>query len=259
MGRLEKYGVCALLFVIVTVLAVSIWGPRPKKSVPTGGAVAKGAAVAPAPEVQAARPLGETATGPREAEKGGLPSPAPLVPAGPSDGNLFDKPGIPVPGSARGEEPAPPLAGKAVRYVVKHGETLDLIARRELGAVARRDEILKWNEGLDPRRLRAGQEIVLPPGRAVAPAATAAAAPPPTSSATGAEPLSTAGPSVAKAPPASGSGKARTHHVAKGETLYAIAQRYYGKGTRYREILEANHGVLRNERSLRAGMTLVIP
>lgn len=51
----------------------------------------------------------------------------------------------------------------------------------------------------------------------------------------------------------------RRHVVAQGETLYKIAQRYYGSGARWPEILEANRDVLKNENSVRAGMELRIP
>jgi nucleoid-associated protein YgaU len=47
--------------------------------------------------------------------------------------------------------------------------------------------------------------------------------------------------------------------VAAGESLYKIAQRYYGNGTRWPEILEANRDQLQNERAVRAGMELRIP
>ncbi|HET6205007.1 MAG TPA: LysM peptidoglycan-binding domain-containing protein [Planctomycetota bacterium] len=263
MGRLEKYGVCALLFVIVTVLAVSIWGPRPKKAAAIGGADQRTVAAPKFPgAASGARPLGESPSVAGEAEKGGLASPSPLLPPAAASGSPFDRPGIPVPGSAKPAEPALPVPGKAVRYVVRQGETLDVIAKRELGSSARWEEILKWNEGLDPKRIRAGQEILLPPGRlaAAAPPLSGATPPQESPSPASAAPLSTASLPVAKAPSPSGAGKAdRTHRVAKGETLYAISQRYYGKGARYRDILEANRGVLSTERELRAGMTLVIP
>ena len=63
-----------------------------------------------------------------------------------------------------------------------------------------------------------------------------------------------AAPAAAPAAPAG-----RRHVVAQGETLYKIAQRYYGSGARWPEILEANRGVLKNENSVRAGMELRIP
>lgn len=58
--------------------------------------------------------------------------------------------------------------------------------------------------------------------------------------------------------PASGGG--RHHTVAKGDTLYSLAQRYYGNRSRWREILAANKGVLPGESApLKIGMDLKIP
>jgi len=51
----------------------------------------------------------------------------------------------------------------------------------------------------------------------------------------------------------------RRHVVAQGDTLYKIAQRYYGSGSKWPEILEANRDVLKNENAVRPGMELRIP
>ena len=51
----------------------------------------------------------------------------------------------------------------------------------------------------------------------------------------------------------------RRHVVAQGDTLYKIAQRYYGNGSKWPEILEANRDVLKNENAVRPGMELRIP
>ena len=51
----------------------------------------------------------------------------------------------------------------------------------------------------------------------------------------------------------------RRHVVAQGETLYKIAQRYYGSGSQWPQILEANRDVLKNENAVRPGMELRIP
>jgi tetratricopeptide (TPR) repeat protein len=61
--------------------------------------------------------------------------------------------------------------------------------------------------------------------------------------------------SAAKPPPAGG----RTHIVAQGETLYIIAQHYYGSGAKWPAILDANRDVLKNENAVHPGMTLKIP
>jgi 5'-nucleotidase / UDP-sugar diphosphatase len=54
-------------------------------------------------------------------------------------------------------------------------------------------------------------------------------------------------------------GGARRHVVAPGDTLYKIAQRYYGNGAKWTTILEANRDVLQNQNAVRVGMELKIP
>jgi tetratricopeptide (TPR) repeat protein len=55
------------------------------------------------------------------------------------------------------------------------------------------------------------------------------------------------------------SNSGRRHVVIQGDTLYKIAQRYYGSGSKWPEILEANRDVLKNENAVRPGMELRIP
>lgn len=51
----------------------------------------------------------------------------------------------------------------------------------------------------------------------------------------------------------------RTHVIASGDTLLKISQTYYGTPNRWSEILAANREVLRDEKSLVIGKSLVIP
>ena len=51
----------------------------------------------------------------------------------------------------------------------------------------------------------------------------------------------------------------RTHVVQPGDTLSRIAQRYYGNGRRWNEILAANKAAIPNPDRLAIGTTLVIP
>jgi len=51
----------------------------------------------------------------------------------------------------------------------------------------------------------------------------------------------------------------RRHTVAKGDTLFSLAQRYYNNRARWRDIYEANRDVMPNENSLQIGMELRIP
>ena len=51
----------------------------------------------------------------------------------------------------------------------------------------------------------------------------------------------------------------RIHVVAGGETLSTISMMYYGSGSQWRRIIEANPKVITDENRLRPGMRLVIP
>jgi len=49
------------------------------------------------------------------------------------------------------------------------------------------------------------------------------------------------------------------HEVKKGETLWKIAQQYYGDGSLYPKIFEANKDTLTDPNRIRAGQKLRIP
>jgi nucleoid-associated protein YgaU len=51
----------------------------------------------------------------------------------------------------------------------------------------------------------------------------------------------------------------RTHVIVEGDTLVKISQTYYGTANRWNEILAANRDVLRDEKSLVIGRSLIIP
>ncbi|MBX7120684.1 MAG: LysM peptidoglycan-binding domain-containing protein [Opitutaceae bacterium] len=54
-------------------------------------------------------------------------------------------------------------------------------------------------------------------------------------------------------------GRGRRHIVVKGDTLFNLAQRYYGDRSKWREIYAANRQVMRSENDLRIGMEVAIP
>jgi phage tail protein X len=57
-------------------------------------------------------------------------------------------------------------------------------------------------------------------------------------------------------PPA---GAPRRHTVQAGDTLYKLAQQYYGNRARWRDIYAANRGVMKSETDMRIGVQLAIP
>lgn len=86
---------------------------------------------------------------------------------------------------------------------------------------------------------------------------TAPAAPPATASeAPAAEPAQTAAADEPLEPVAPAG---RTYTVRKGDTLYALARRFYNDERRWRDIWQANRDKLPDPNRLAVGMTLVIP
>jgi len=51
----------------------------------------------------------------------------------------------------------------------------------------------------------------------------------------------------------------REHTVAEGDTLYGLAERYYGDGERFADLYRANRAVLKRPDRLEVGTVLVIP
>jgi nucleoid-associated protein YgaU len=49
------------------------------------------------------------------------------------------------------------------------------------------------------------------------------------------------------------------HEVKKGETLWKIAEHYYGDGSLYPKIFEANRDVLKDPNRIRVGQKLRVP
>jgi nucleoid-associated protein YgaU len=64
-------------------------------------------------------------------------------------------------------------------------------------------------------------------------------------------------PALSKPTPPSAGGRA--HTVQKGDTLFSLAQKYYGNRSRWRDIYNANRDQLPSENSLRIGMQVRIP
>ncbi|MEJ5310354.1 MAG: LysM peptidoglycan-binding domain-containing protein [Anaerolineae bacterium] len=53
--------------------------------------------------------------------------------------------------------------------------------------------------------------------------------------------------------------KPRTYVVAAGDTLSAIAKKFYGDADRWKEILAANKDAIKDPNAIRVGQELVIP
>lgn len=284
MHKLERYGVVALVFLLMTILAVSLWqsGETAEPAGPQGTALAQRPAAnlprtpPPASTASRARPEATPAATPaaqREAPPIDAPGADPrrataqqpdparraalaradLERERPATERRADpeetaRPSQPPSrgGDDRADRAAPGArpAAAAGTYTVRAGDTLSEIAQRTLGAASRWKEIAALNANVDPARLRVGDELRLPSGAAAGAAPGAAPA-----QATAAMGWSPAAPS-ARAP-------GGDYVVQKGDTLSEIAQRQLGSADRWKDLVAANPGL--DPRKLKVGQRLTLP
>jgi nucleoid-associated protein YgaU len=162
------------------------------------------------------------------------PPPPASLPGGPAEGG----PGAGGPGADG------PVAEDV--YTVEKGDTLGGIALKTMGSSRKAADLARANGFPVTAPLRVGQEIRIPPAKPAVPSPGGAAA------------ARAGAPAVHPPPPAGPSPpEARLHTVGKGDSLFALAERYYGSGAHYRRIAEANG--LDPEAPLRLGRDLRIP
>ena len=186
------------------------------------------------PEVETVRPLGGLGEGATSV----TPEPGTANAAASTDGPAatlasFGSSGPGSPAVTRND------AGQRT-YVVERGDSFYTIALEQLGDASLYRAIERANPDVDPRKMRVGTSIVLPEPDAAGEAGSSTPA---------------AGPSAQVF-----ADDARTHVVAKGETLSHIAVKRYGEAWMWRDILAANEALLGgNPEALRPNMLLVIP
>jgi nucleoid-associated protein YgaU len=291
MQRIERYGVIALVFLLVTIVAVSLWGEQRKagglfkflQRDSKGAQVGRLVAEAPAHEVPntwqapGTRTLDERGL-PLARETDGLPIPRAELPpvsnppagAPESQPSEHDSPFAPEPvPQAFPVQTDPPIAApppsdpvarapKPSTYTIRKDDTLSQIAQRELGSVKRLPELLEVNPKLDPRKLLPGQVIQLPvagggePGPNVVQNDSRSAVPTPERKLE--QPVQgPVQPPVASPSVVSG----RRYTVRSGDTLGQVAQRELGSTKRMNEILALNKGL--DADRLLAGTTILLP
>jgi len=159
--------------------------------------------------------------------------PVPLPPPPPPGASI---PGVILPlDGGTAAEAAAPTPSEEGAYTVEKGDSLGLIAQKTLGTTRKAADLARFNGMTLDAPLKVGQALKIPPQ--VAAPAVATVLPPP---------------APAKAPAAK-----RTHTVAPGDGLFALAKRYYGDGSRFRAIAEANG--LDPDAPLKVGSELRIP
>jgi LysM repeat protein len=235
MGQLEKYGLYVLCLVIFLILGVTIWGGGevpPGKSPPVSiHAPNNGASPVKANE------LVSGGSRPRAIEElmdlGGGASPSKGDGGSPKSGGEVAKT------EPKNEPKAESKVDtKPATYKVQDGDTFDSIARTKLGKASLRDELMRLNPSVDPKKLRPGMELQLPSAAAIA--------------ATDAKTKGALEKPVT--PVADGS---RSYLVKKGDNFERIAKAELGSAKRTAELLELNSGV--DPTKLKPGMSLKLP
>ena len=196
------------------------------------GSTASGATAPGTMAVKGAE-TGAVAAGVGAAAAGGTKSAGGVVPTGAGSGSAAPvalTPTTPAKSTTSAAAPA------GAEYTVKSGDTLEAIARAQLGDGQKWRAIVEMNPGLDPKALKVGQKLKMP-----------------------AEGTATAKESSV---PTSGAANSatNTYTVQKGDTLVAIARKFYGGDSDWKRILDANSSVLKGDAAaLRPGMKLTIP
>lgn len=278
MQQIERYGVIALVFLLVTIVAVSFWGDSKSPgfwSRLTGKNEAKKEAVEVA---STTNPLViDHVTDPNAPLSPVVTTPAPVPGAPIVNGNTTNATDMPLAGTGTigtdplnpfapttGTSTLPPISTPAISqptstpaagttaYTIQRGDSLALIAKRQLGAESRWTEIQSANPGLDPKRLKLGATIQLPSGAAPqAPAQNTLA-----KAATKVTPKSTPAPAPAPKTAVAKSGT-RSYTVKKGDMLRSIARAQLGDEGRWKEIQALNPGL--DPSKLVVGMPIKLP
>ncbi len=127
-------------------------------------------------------------------------------------------------------------------HVVAKGDTIWDLGVKYYGDGLKGKLILQANKAVIPNAgmLRVGQKLIIPPAdSSAAPAARVAP--------------------VAPVAPVTNVVAGTKHTLTKKDTLWSLAQKYYGDGNKWKRILQANQDIIKDERHLPVGKTIVIP
>ncbi len=146
------------------------------------------------------------------------------------------EPVTPRPQTQQVTPPAPPKVDGPRLYTIQKGDILGRIAQEQMGSAKPRyiEELKRANPGVDEQHLIPGETLVIPVITDTA---------------------------VVDEPAKDLPSDARVHVVGAGDSLWKIADQYYGNGSELSRIVDANRDLLRDGQNsvLSVGMKLVIP
>lgn len=254
MGKVEKFVVLTVLFVIAVVLVVSLGSDNPldkdnaaklgekpaakSEAQPTGGTTLLSANVQPQTPPPAANP---NPAEPSVPAPSATPAPAPTVVL-PAGALLKTTEGL-----------SPSFDDKRLFYRWQQGDGWVKLAERLYGNATKFSLLKNANEGRDD--IEAGEQILVPifdtESLAQVPALE------PAKNNTGAAQTSAKSEKASKKAPTMTGGK--IHEVKKGESLWKIAKSELGDGNRWKEIYELNKDQMKSPEAVRLGMKLKLP
>lgn len=133
-------------------------------------------------------------------------------------------------------------------HVVASGDSFAKLAERYYGSQKHVRTLLAANPTIDPKAMRVGSTITIPPlsdGSSH------------TSEAAGSKPGARSSKSEARPVPGPGQ---HEYTVAEGDTLYTIAEKHLGSGNRWPEVYELNKEEVGNDpMTLRVGHVILLP
>lgn len=148
--------------------------------------------------------------------------------------------------------------GATQTHVIKAGETLSGLAKKYYGSEKHVSLLLESNKNIDPRRLRVGAKILIPPAPDKS-GVNASASAPPGPAANGPTTRPAPSPAVAalprRQPP-----NTKPYQVRAGDNWQKLAAQFMGSESRWPELFEMNKRSPRETHHvLRAGETIYVP
>jgi len=136
-------------------------------------------------------------------------------------------------------------------YVIKQGDTLDMIATAKYGSKSYVTMIAAANPGVTPNKLKVGGKIILPakqqPEKTVeAPVVNT-------------EPAPVAAPVAPKSEGTKMVDGKKVYTVVPGDTLSGISVKVYNTSRHYQKIYDANKDAIEDPNTLQVGLNLVMP